>query len=155
MKIAAIILAAILAAPAHAEQYSNDDLCRAIGETSRAAVQPRDRLFFEKNCECFEGLGCMEKGGAMAKAAAETVAKVEEQRRKTAEAEKARRAERVKAKAAAEKRAAKTCGAENDAWWTCARTPGQTDCTPQVQAFEACCTKAGVPDRMRCSDLFP
>ena len=38
--------------PPSSSETPNDRLCRAIGETSKAAVQPRDRIFFEDNCSC-------------------------------------------------------------------------------------------------------
>lgn len=41
--------------PPSSVETPDDRLCRAIGETSRAAVQPRDRIFFEDNCSCASG----------------------------------------------------------------------------------------------------
>lgn len=38
--------------PPSSAETPDDRLCRAIGETSKAAVQPRDRIFFEDNCSC-------------------------------------------------------------------------------------------------------
>jgi hypothetical protein len=158
MKTVALLLA-LFAMPVLAdEKYSNDDLCRAIGETSNAVIQPRDRLFFEKSCVCYRGSPCMEKGTPKARAAGEAAAKAaaraKEEDRKTAEAEKARRAERARAKGAAEKRARETCRAEKDAWGVCSDDFARKECDQELAAFDACCTKAGIPDRVDCADLF-
>jgi hypothetical protein len=61
VKITPVLAALALAlSPAlvAAEHYSDDELCRAIGETPNAALQPRDRLFFEKKCSCVVRYGC-------------------------------------------------------------------------------------------------
>jgi hypothetical protein len=70
LSIALLAAALISAAPTE-----NDELCSAIGKTSQAALQPRDRIFFEKSCVCAVG-ECAEKGGKragqlLARAAAE------------------------------------------------------------------------------------
>ena len=162
--VAALVLA-VSAARAE-EKYSNDDLCRVIGETSRVSLQPRDRLFFEKNCVCYPyDFGCMEKGGARAKAAAEAVARrTQEEREKAAAREEAKRsaavaaqkrqADAAKARAARAKRAAADCAAQNDEYWTCARSPG-ADCTEKIGELSACCARAGIRDRLECIQAFP
>jgi hypothetical protein len=162
MKAAAVVtlaVAALLATAARAEEkYSNDDLCRAIGETRAAALQPRDRLFFEKNCVCFEPFGCMEKGGAKAKEAVVALAKLDEQRRQDAETEKARKevakAEQARKAAASAKRARAACQSLNETYWTCARTPGR-ECDVDMVALHNCCVDAGVRNQSKCLALFP
>lgn len=52
MKKLAVAVVFFAASNVVAAEYSDDDLCRAIGETPRVALQPRDRLFFEKKCTC-------------------------------------------------------------------------------------------------------
>jgi hypothetical protein len=44
------------------QNYTPDELCQAIGETSNASVQPRDRILFKKNCSCVPGQGCANTG---------------------------------------------------------------------------------------------
>jgi hypothetical protein len=101
------LLAAAL--PVHGDDFSNDDLCRAIGETRESALQPRDRLFFEKHCSCFGNLGCAETGSARAAQMQRTQAALEAERRadmeRKAATEAAGRVE-VGRKAAARKAAA-------------------------------------------------
>jgi hypothetical protein len=58
--ISGLLLA--LVAPALG-QISNDRLCRAIGATPNVAVPPRDRAFFEDNCDCIND-ECAFKGSA-------------------------------------------------------------------------------------------
>ena len=158
MKTVALLFA-LLALPAIAEEkYSNDDLCRAIGETARASVQPRDRLFFEKTCVCYHGYPCMEKGTPKARAAADTVAKAvakaDQDERNAAAADRARRAQQAKAKAAAEKQVRETCRAAKDAWGACSDDFNRHECAPELETFDSCCAKAGVPDRVDCAALF-
>lgn len=160
-----VAVIALLPTMSVAADYSNDDLCRAIGETSKVSVQPRDRLFFEKTCVCYAGFPCMEKGTPKARATAEIVEKVERHQRAEAaaredakrmavEADKARRAARAKARAAAEKRATETCHPEKDAWDTCFHDMSRNECAQELGAFDACCTKAGISDRVECAELF-
>ncbi|MGB8932012.1 MAG: hypothetical protein WCC48_12260 [Anaeromyxobacteraceae bacterium] len=140
-----VVIIALLPTIAIAADYSNDDLCRAIGETAKVSVQPRDRLFFEKTCVCYAGFPCMEKGTPKARSAAEIVEKAEKRqraeaaaredaKRKAADADKARRAERAKARAAAEKRATETCRAEKDAWDTCFHDMSRNECGQELRA---------------------
>jgi hypothetical protein len=162
--IAALVLT--LSAARAEEKYSNDDLCRAIGATSRVSLQPRDRLFFEKNCVCYPyDFGCMEKGGARAKVIAEAVARRvqeehekatarEEAKRNAAVAAQKREADAAKARAARVKRAVADCATQNDEYWTCARTPG-ADCTQKIGELSACCARVGIRDRLECIQAFP
>src|SRR6266496_4654684 len=85
----------LIAQPAVAEDYSDDDLSRAVGDTPKVAVQPRDRLFFEKHCACVPEFGCAEAGSPRWKALQERYSasqarheeerKAERQRKATAE----------------------------------------------------------------------
>jgi hypothetical protein len=58
----------VLVLPSVAAAFTDDELCRAIGETREAALQPRDRLFLEKSCVCFSSLGCAKRDSKQAKA---------------------------------------------------------------------------------------
>jgi len=104
----------------------------------------------------------MGKGGKKAKAAAVTVAKLEEQerteaaareeaKRKAAEAEETHRAAQAKAEA----HAVTECAPFRDAYWTCVRTPDQFDCSREQDGLSACCVRVGFPDQAKCNDLFP
>ncbi len=61
--IAAVSFAVVFPVTALCSDYptapeKKDKLCEAIGETSKIAVQPRDRVWFGEQCRCLEGVGC-------------------------------------------------------------------------------------------------
>jgi hypothetical protein len=132
---------------ATAADYSPDDLCRAIGETPVVALQPRDRLYLEKNCECVASLGCAARGGARAtklrKIADETraaeraaernvAAKEAEQRRAAQEKERRRRAKANAATADLRK-----------TFVACQADVSRLECRNELVALQDACDTAG------------
>jgi len=102
--VASLAFAALALGASHAADYTDDDLCRAIGETPRDARQPRDRLFLEKKCLCYEG-GCAATGSARSQALAQAqkdALALREREKAEAEAEQSKmELERQRAAAAA------------------------------------------------------
>jgi hypothetical protein len=105
-------------------------------------------------CAAYADRNHPERGEALSRKAAKTVAKREQDEPKAEEAEEAQPAEVAKVKAAADRLAKETCRAERDAWDACVSNVSSVDCAPQVETFDTCCTKAGVLDRADCAALF-
>jgi hypothetical protein len=133
--IAVAILA--LAGVARAADYSDDDLCRAIGETSAGAVQPRDRLFLEQKCHCYSN-GCAASGSPRDQAL------LKRQQEEAAAREKRRAAEQ----AAAAKRKASLDAADRRTeplrrdHWVCILDQG-ADCTEVDRKLREACEATG------------
>ena len=70
-----LLLAVLLAT-----EPTPDELCAAIGETSAAVIQPRDRIFFKKNCTCTHDFGCAANGSPFAAQNAERQARLDKKR---------------------------------------------------------------------------
>lgn len=122
-----------IADDARGEKFSNDDLCRAIGETPRVAVQPRDRLFFEKKCACTDGV-CGERGSSALSARAAAARR----ERTLAKAQAAASIVRIaKARTATSR--------EREAFEACRSSQAFEQCAaPTTKALEAACRKHGL-----------
>jgi hypothetical protein len=131
-----------LAGMAQAADFSDDDLCRAIGETRVSALQPRDRLFLEQKCTCYSAR-CAATGSPLAKSlAASDVAKAEQVRNAAAQksaAEESARKEAPKRRAGAD---AKT-EPFRKAYWGCVYDRVVTNCDGQLQALQKACEATG------------
>jgi hypothetical protein len=147
----ALVTACLLvAATATSAETKDDRLCRAIGETKTVALQPRDRIFFEDNCECVQWrdtpLGCAKKKGSHVKklradAAAMEAAYQETERKRAAE---------VAAKVKREKELTPAIIDACNAYNRCVYTAGVT-CGAEHDKYEALC--AEVPNHKFCQGL--
>ncbi len=131
---------ALAAAPGVALSYSDDDLCRAIGQTRENALQPRDRLFFEEKCTCYPDYGCMARGSPKDIATRSAVEKDRAAKQKAAEEGRAARAERAK-KAAKAKR--EKTAKERAAYAACIKG-GDPICGDEGQRLKDACAAVGL-----------
>lgn len=100
-----------------------DELCSAIGKTSKIALQPRDRIFFDKNCVCAAS-DCAQRGSRKAKRLLD-----EQKRRRDQE----RREEAERLKLFQESEAGVTTAART--FSACTTSPTTTSCVAEADAF--------------------
>lgn len=139
----------LLSCRASAADYSDDDLCRAIGQTPVIALQPRDRLFMEQKCACYEG-GCAAIGSPRASAfEKQQQAETARLKREKAEADrqlaesKKQSAARVGAARAKHDAAVAQTNPLRKAYWDCTYEPASPGCRDQLVALQEACEATG------------
>lgn len=134
-----LLLLMALTGVAQAADFSDDDLCRVIGDSPTLVVPPRDRLFLEKKCACYGPAGCAAPGSPRDKA-------IRARLNEALAAEKQRQAtEAAKRKDAPKRRAAADAKTEplRKAYWACVYDRAAKDCNDQLQALQKTCEATG------------
>lgn len=149
-KVLGAAVAVAVASLALAADYSDDDLCRVIGDSPTVAVPPRDRLFLEKNCVCYGPAGCAAPGSPRDKAIQDRLARALAAEKQRQEAELAAAKQRQVAEEAARKEARKRRVAADakteplrKAYWACAYDQINMDCREQLKALRKACEATG------------